>query len=270
MNRVIPMINAEWLKLSRRRGLMWLTLFLIAGSVVLANAVLSAYHASDPARYGPAGGLAGLHNSETLFGLAAALAAILIGATAGAQDVESGVFRSLAATGQSRVRLALVRIPGGLLVLVPILFLGYGLEVAAVFLLAGGTPTPDATTLLVMLRWLVALGTLNFTVGLGLASLLRSRAFAIGILVAWELAGSRIIDRLSDFGNWRVLSSTIATDRLLPSATDAMRVGESCSAPGACAPDIVTVSVAAALLVIAGWIVVATLAGVWRTATQEA
>src|SRR5262249_11491236 len=154
------------------------------------------------ARYGPAGGISGLRNSEMLFGVATALGAILIGATAGAQDVESGVFRSLAATGQSRVTLALVRIPGGLLLLLPMLLLGYALEVAAAFLLAGGTPTADATTLLVMLGWLVALGTLNFTLGLGVAALLRSRAFAIGVLVAWELAGSRIIDRVTQFGNW--------------------------------------------------------------------
>ena len=270
MNRVIPMINAEWLKLRKRRGLTWLSLFLIAGSVILANVILTLYHMSDPAKHGPAGGIAGFANSQTLFGLAASLAAILIGATAGAQDVESGVFRSLAATGQSRVRLALVRIPGGLLELVPMLLLAYGLEVVAVFAFAGGTPTPGATDLLVGLGWLLALGVLNFTIGLGLAALLRSRAFAIGILVAWELAGSRIVNRLSDFGNWRLFSSTIATDRLLPHATDAMKVGETCSGPGSCSPDIVTVSVAAALLVIIGWIVVFTVAGVWRTATQEA
>lgn len=270
MNRVIPMINAEWLKLRKRRGLTWLSLFLIAGSVLITNTVLTAYHLSDPARYAPAGGIGGFTNSQTLFGIAAALAAILIGATAGAQDVESGVFRSLAATGQSRARLALVRIPGGLLELLPMLLLGYGLEVAAVFLLAGGTPTPGATDLLVELGWLLALGVLNFTVGLGLAALLRSRAFAIGILVAWELAGSRIINRLSDFGSWRVFSSTIATDRLLPHATDAMTLGRECTAPGACSPDVITVSVAAALLVIVGWVVVFTVAGVWRTATQEA
>ena len=238
--------------------------------MVIVNAILTAYHLSDAAKYGPAGGIGGLNNSQTLFGLAASLAAILIGATGGAQDVESGVFRSLAAAGQSRVRLALVRIPGGLLELVPMLILGYGLEVAAVFLLAGGTQTPDATALLAELGWLLALGVVNFTVGLGLAALLRSRAFAVGILVAWELAGSRLINRLSDFGNWRVLSSTLATDRLLPAATNNMKVGELCTAPGACTPDIVTVSVAAALLVIVGWIVVFTVAGVWRTATQEA
>ena len=270
MNRVIPMIHAEWLKLRTRRGLLGLSLFLAAGSVVLVNAITAAYHLSDAAKYGPAGGVSGLHNIQTLFGIAAALAAILIGATAGSQDVESGVFRSLAATGRSRIMLALVRIPGGLLFLLPMLMLGYGIEVGAVFLLADGTATPDATALLVTLGWLLALGTLNFTVGLGLAALLRSRAFAIGILVAWELAGSRIIDRLSQFGDWRGLSSTIATDRLMPGATNAMRVGESCSAPGACASDIVTVTVAGALLVIVGWMVIATALGIWRTATQEA
>jgi len=271
VNRVVPMISAEWLKLRKRRGLFWFSLFLIVGSVILANAIETAYHLSNSVKYGPAGGAGGLMNSVTLFGITSALAAILVGAAAGAQDVEAGVFRNLVATGQSRLRLALVRIPGGLLMLAPMLIVGWALEVGASFALAAGTPTPDATTLLVTLGWLMAIGLLNFTVALGLAALLRSRAFAIGIMVAWELAGSRVINRIAQFGDWRALSSTVATDRLVPGSSNMMRLGEgTCTAPGVCTPDIVNVSITAALVVILGWIVLFTAMGVWRTVTQDA
>lgn len=255
------MINAEFLKLRKRRGLFWLSLFLIAGGVVLFNVLVSAYHLSDPAKYAPAGGIAGMSHSEILFGLTVALAAVLIGATAGSQDVESGVFRSLAATGQSRLKMALVRIPAALMMLLPMVLVGYALEVAAVFVLAGGTATPDATMLLVLLGWVAVMGALNVTVSLGVAALLGSRAFAIGLLVAWQLAGARIIDRITALGDWRALTPTISTDRLLPGSTDAITLSP---------VDTVTVSLAAAAVVIVAWMVVATALGAWRTATQEA
>ena len=71
MNRVVPMINAELLKLRKRRGLFWLSLVLVAGGVVVVNAFLIAYHASDPAKYGPAGGVVGMTHSETSAGVRA-------------------------------------------------------------------------------------------------------------------------------------------------------------------------------------------------------
>lgn len=261
MNRVIPMINAQWLTMRRRRGLVWLTVALTVGGVLITNIVLTAYHLSNASLYAPAGGLAGFGHAYTLFGIVGTLAAVLIGATVGAQDTESGVFRSLVATGQSRIKLALVRIPGGLLLLLPMLLLAYGLEVAAAFLLAGGTATPDATTLLVGLGWLMATALLDYTVALGIAAMTRSRGVAIGILIAWEVAGSRIIERFSAFGSWRGLISTVATDRLLPGATDTIQLNR---------VDSITLSLGFALAVVAAWILVATALGVWRTVTQDA
>ncbi|HWF57814.1 MAG TPA: hypothetical protein VG520_05640 [Candidatus Dormibacteraeota bacterium] len=261
MSRVVPMIGAEFLKLRKRRGLVLLSLFLTAGSVVLVNGVLVAYHASNATKYGPAGGLIGFTNSLTLFGIVGALAAVLIGATAGSQDVSSGVFRSLVATGQSRIKLALVRIPGALLLLLPMLALGYALEVLAAFTLAGGTPTPTAVDVLNGAGWLAAVGVLDLAVAVGLGALVRSRGTAIGLMIAWELAGSRVVERISAFGNWRALASTAATDRFLPRATDVVQLTRL---------DSITVTIATAIVVVVAWIVVATALGVWRTATQDA
>ena len=260
MSRLLPMISAELLKLRKRRGLFWLSLVLTVVVVVLANAVATIYHVSDPAKYPPIGGASGFVSFLGLFNIVAALAAVLIGATAGAQDISSGVFRSMVATGQSRIKLALVRIPGGLLLLLPMLAVGFLLEVAAAFILAGGTPTPDAATILTGFGWLMAVAVLNYTVALGLAALLRARGTAIGLLIAWQLAASRLLEGISNFGNWRGLISSVATDRFLPGATDVITLRR----------DAITLSLGAAIAVVIAWIAVATALGVWRTATQEA
>lgn len=261
MNRTLPMIAAELLKLRKRRGLFWFCLFLVAGLVVVVNAVLLIYHASDPAKYGPAGGTAQFTNFFTLFSITIVLAAVLIGATAGAQDVEAGVFRSLVATGQSRVRLALVRIPGALLLLGPMIALGYAIEVAAAFALAAGTATPDIASVLIGAGWLAAVSVLTLAVSLGIAALLQSRATAIGVMIAWELAGARVFERISAFGGWRALVSTVATDRFLPGATDTVTLNRI---------DSITVTIGAAVAVTIAWIVVGVALGVWRTQTQDA
>jgi hypothetical protein len=261
MNRTLPMIGAEFLKLRKRRGLVLLSLFLTSASVVIVNGILVAYHAADATKYGPAGGAHGFSNNLTLFAITGALTAVLIGATAGAQDTSSGVFRSLVATGQSRIRLALVRIPGALMLLLPMLALGYALEVVAAFVLAGGTPTPTAADVLSGAGWLACIGVLDLTVTLGLGALVQSRGTAIGLMLAWELAGSRIVERISAFGGWRSLVSTVATDRFLPGATDTVALGRG---------DTMTVTLGAAIAVVLAWIVVTTALGVWRTATQDA
>lgn len=261
MNRLLPMIGAELLKLRKRRGLFWFTLFLTAGSVIVVNLFLLGYHVADPAKYAPAGGENGFKNSLTLFSIMAALAAVLVGATAGAQDVGSGVFRSMVATGQSRTRLALVRIPGALIFLVPMLALGYVLEVVASFALADGTATPDAASLLIGAGWLAALSILDLVVTMGLAAVLRSRGTAIGVMIAWELAGSRVVERIGAFGDWRGLVSTVATDRFPPYATDSVRINRL---------DTITISLTTAVAVTVAWIVVAVALGVWRTQTQDA
>ena len=261
MNRVGPMIAAELLKLRTRRGLVWLSLFLTTASVVIVNVILTLYHVTTPAKYGPAGGIHGFGNSLDLFTIAGGLAAVLIGATVGSQDTSSGVFRSLVSTGQSRVKLGLVRIPGGLLLLLPMLAAGYLLEVIAAFVLADGTPTPDGASLLIGAGWLAAVGVLNYAVTLGIAALVQSRGTAIGIMIAWELAGSRVIERITAFGGARQLVSSVAIDRFLPGATDTIQLNR---------VDSISVTLGGAIAVVLAWIVVATALGVWRTATQDA
>jgi hypothetical protein len=274
MNRLIPMINAEFLKLRKRRGLLLLMLFLTAGSVIVVNVFEVAYHAADATRWGPAGGADSFVGLLNMFNITASLAGVILGATAGAQDFGSGVFRSLVSTGQSRIKLALVRIPGALMMFLPLLALGFGLEVLAAFVFADGTGTPDAATIGIAAGWLLATAVLNLCVGLGLAALLQARGVAIGILIAWQIAAGRAIEHFSALGNARVAISSVALDRFLPGASDTVQLGRGliCSSPGVCTTtvDSITVTIGLAVAVMLAWILVSTALGVWRTATQDA
>ena len=92
------LISAEMLKLRRRRGMLSIALLGTLGSMLIGFTVLVIQHNSNAARYGPAGGLANYQGAIDFLSLMALVAGAIIGATAGTQDIESGVFRDLAAT----------------------------------------------------------------------------------------------------------------------------------------------------------------------------
>src|SRR4030065_1636082 len=50
------LINAEFLKLRKRRGLLWGSLFLIVGIPFIIFIILEILHLANPAKYGPPGG----------------------------------------------------------------------------------------------------------------------------------------------------------------------------------------------------------------------
>jgi hypothetical protein len=114
----VRLIRAEFLKLTRRRGLM------IAAAVLTAGAVLAS----------------SLVRTDVLPGACYALMAVLLGASAGAADVTAGVFRGLVSTGRSPVALFLARIPAGLALSVAFTLVGYLVAVAVMAVLAGHPP----------------------------------------------------------------------------------------------------------------------------------
>jgi hypothetical protein len=116
----MSLARAEYLELHHRRGLLAGSLALTVGPVLAALVVLTILHAGNPARHGPAGGVENLAAMLDVLTVLAGVTAILIGATAGAADVGSGVFRDLVATGRSRTALFAARIPGGLMMMLPL------------------------------------------------------------------------------------------------------------------------------------------------------
>jgi hypothetical protein len=114
------LIAAEVLKLRRRRGMLSISLLLTLGSMALVFIVMAILHAGTPAGYQPAGGLEHYQNTISWVGAMAFVVGAIVGGTAGTQDLESGVFRDLAATGRSRTALFASRVGGASLVVLAI------------------------------------------------------------------------------------------------------------------------------------------------------
>jgi hypothetical protein len=251
---LIRMIGAELLKLRRRSLIAWTaTLTLgVSGGLVGYNAVR---HHMDPGRYGPAGGTTNLGHAMQLLAYLGTVAAVLIGTTAGGQDQASGVFRDLVTTGRPRVTLFAVRVPAALVVYLAWFLPAFAVSAVASVALAGPLQAPP-TRMLVQYGLGVGLSTtLDVVLAVGLAAAVGSRSIAIGVLLGWELALTRLLEHMTTFGAARQLLSSTAIDRILPA------MGE---------PRAVPTTLLTAVLVLTGWAAAVTAAGAWRTATRDA
>jgi hypothetical protein len=137
----VRLIRAEFLKLTRRRGLM------IMAAALTAGAVIASY----------------LVRTGVLPGAGYALMATLLGVCAGTADVTAGVFSGLVATGRSPVALFLARIPAGLALSVAFTLAGYVVAAAGPALLAGPPPAGPGEPIVSTCA--------AFLLGLGLSSL---------------------------------------------------------------------------------------------------
>ena len=141
----VRLIRAEFLKLTRRRGLMITAAALTAVGVIASGFVR-------------AGVWPGVWS-----GACYALLAILLGTSAGAADVTAGVFSGLIATGRSPVALFLARIPAGLALSAAFTLAGYLAALAGTALFAGRPPAASGGLVVSVCG--------AFVLGLGLSSL---------------------------------------------------------------------------------------------------
>jgi ABC-type transport system involved in multi-copper enzyme maturation permease subunit len=253
------LVRAEWLKLRKRRPLFWWSLVLTVGVVTVVFTILEILHLANPAHHGPPGGLDGF--SGGMMGLVAAssIAAILIGATAGTADVSTGVFRDLVATGRPRRELFLARVPGALLLLVPIVTLGFAVVLTGSLAFAGGLQTPTAWMIVRGYGWVVLFTSFDVVIALGFSSLIDSRATTIGVLIGWQYIASPLLEQVKLLGPVRQALFTGALDRLDPAPIT-----------GGGGPPIIVHSVLVATAVLLAWMALMLLAGGWRTATRDA
>lgn len=253
------LVRAEILKLATRRGLMGAALLLTVGATLVIYGILAALHATDPAHHPIVGGIN--HFDDGMFSLVqlGTIAAVLIGATAGAGDLAAGFFRNLVVTGRPRSSLFLARIPGGLALLVPMTAAAFGVLAAFSYVVPGPAGTPSATLVLESGLWLELYLAAMFLLALGLASLLGSRATTIGILAGLQLLVTPLVQGLRNpgvgaeavfgLGLWR-----LAPNELLSGAPQG-HLG---------------MSLAAALVVVVAWTGLALGLGGWRTVTRDA
>ena len=259
-SRSYGLAHADWLKLWKRRGLFWTIFGMTVGAETIAFGVLAILHAANPAHHGPAGGIANLGHGMFILNLLGTVAAIVVGASAGSGDLSAGVFRELVVTGRSRLTLFAARVPGGLAFLLPFTAVAYTIAAVVSATANSSLAAPSVTLMIESGLWVLAEAAFYFVVGLGLGSLTGSRAYTIGILLAWRLILGRIIMAIGFLGVFREVVPDVHFTRIVPSGVaTTLREG----------PD-VPASLAASLAVLLLWVAVWLGVGAWRTATRDA
>jgi ABC-type transport system involved in multi-copper enzyme maturation permease subunit len=249
----LRLIYSDVLKLRRRRGMLAVCAGLTLGILLLAFTVITIQHGQHPAKTGPAGGLHGFLDALPTLSVCVFLVGAIIGATAGAQDLDTGVFRDLAASGRSRTALFMSRVCGAWVVTGVLTALSLALAVAGAFLLADGAPTPHAQDIVEGAAMLVASGAFGAAVAVGLAALVGSRGPVIAIMLASHLIFEAQLQGAGFLGDARRALPISAINRIGDQARDldySLALGTS-------------------IAVVAGWIVAALAAGAWRTRTRE-
>jgi hypothetical protein len=248
----LRLIRADALKLRRRRGMLALCVILTLGVVALIFTVAGIQHATDPSQHLPAGGLMAYHNAMLVLMMMMLVVGAIVGATAGAQDLESGVFRDLAATGRSRLALFGARVPGAWTIVLPIAVLAATAAAVASLALAAGLPAPDAAAIFAATAGVLTAGALSATVSVGLAALTGSKAAVIATMLAFTLAIAPLLSNIGFLGDARQAIPTNAV----------ARIGD--------APDLgLQMGLVTAIVVVVAWAAAAFAVGAWRTRTRE-
>jgi hypothetical protein len=229
------LIAAEILKLRKRRGMM----ALCAGSLLLAVAAYSIANVLDP----PIGGPGRFDDAVGILTMLGSVIGVIVGATAGGADIESGVYRDLVATGTPRLRLMAARIPGAWAIVLPMLAIAIGFE--AVWC------APPADRLVEGVFTVLVSGAFTSAACVGLAALIGSRGPVIGIALAFQLGISPLLADVDALGEFRRAIPQIAIARL----------GSDDVLPG--------FTVALAVVILLGWLALLLGAGAHRTQTQE-
>jgi ABC-type transport system involved in multi-copper enzyme maturation permease subunit len=253
------LVRSDLLKLRKRRSLSVVVGLLTIGAIAIMYTIVELLHVSDSAKHGVAGGIENLGHGTFLIALLGAAAAAIVGSTAGAADLDAGVYRDLVVTGRSRLALFASRLTGGLAYLLPFVAVAYTATCVISVALRGSLPAPSVHLMVVTGLWAVLSVTFYYLLAVAVASLTGSRSYTIGIVLAWTLALSPIISSISALGIVRELVPSAALGRIGPSALrDTLSQG-----------PVVQMSVAAGIAVLVTWAVVLLAAGAWRDTHRD-
>lgn len=254
---MIALVRADILKLVKRRGLMITAAILVVGLPLIVLVVAAIGRSVAPDTFGEYGGADGYEGFSNVTGFALFVTTILLGGVAGSMDESRGVFRDLAATGASRMRLGLSRIPAVVAVIVPLGLISFGLAVAVGGLAAGSEPMPSTGA--------VARDTFNLLVAIavyaslsvGLSALTGSLAISLTVLFTWSIIIEPILSSLSFLGDARRV--------LLSSGFNAITRPEFRFEED----ETFGMSTAVGFVVLAVWAASFAAAGVWRVTSRE-
>jgi ABC-type transport system involved in multi-copper enzyme maturation permease subunit len=252
------MTAADLLKLRKKRGTVIWSLVLAVLPVIIFFAVKATQHSSNPVEHGPAGGIHGFEDGLRVLALMIGpLAAILVGAEAGAGDSAAGVFRDLVVTGRSRLALFATRVPAALMVCWAVVLAGYALIILGTFVFADGQPTPSGALIAEGLGFTFLSTGVVCAIAVGFAALTNSRAASITALIGWQLVLSPVLSSIDELGSARRLLLEQGIVHFRP-----LNIGDH--------GGIVSTSTATALIVTVAWLVVFLALGAWRTRTMDA
>jgi hypothetical protein len=253
------LVRSDLLKLRKRRSLSIVVGLLTVGAIAITYTVIELLHVSNPVKHGVAGGITNLGHGAFLLTMLGAVAAAIVGSTAGAADLDAGVYRDLVVTGRSRLALFLSRLTGGLAFLLPFVAAAYAVACVISVALRGNLPAPSVHLMVVTGLWTLLTVTVYYLFSIAVACLTGSRSYTIGIVLAWTLALSPIIASISALGIVRELVPRVALVRIAPSAlSDTLSQGRG-----------VPMTIAAAIAVLVGWTVVLLAAGAWRDTHRD-
>jgi hypothetical protein len=177
----------------------------------------------------------------------------IVGGTAGTQDIESGVFRDLAATGRSRLALFGARVTGAWAIVLPLLLVTMtvmgGLSVG----LAGSAAAPHAGALVAGTLSILAAGAVSTAIAVGLSALVGSRGPVIGTMLAFLLALQPLVIAIAFLGQLRAFMPTVAISRIGDVAL----------------PHGISLGLAGAVAGLVAWGAASLGLGAWKTASRE-
>lgn len=267
----LPLIGVKLMELRKRSALMVLTVLFTVGLPVIFYGIRAILHLSDPDHNGPAGAASAFPTAVTVMAEFGFIVAVLLGATAGTDDVTDGMFRQLVITGRSRLAVYLARFPAGLIILCSLAAVGFALA-ALVTAFLNSPPaldalTPSAGALAAAGLWLELYLIIGFTTGLGLGVLTGQRSVPVVLLIALEIITPILTDHvLPGLVNVQRLIVGVPMDQLKP----AVLAGGAHVGPGGGVASVLPPMPTWAMIgVIAGWIIGWLAIGAWKMATRD-
>ena len=248
----LRLIRAEILKLRKRPGMLAISAFITIAAAALAVVIPAIMHSSNPIKNGPAGGVENYTSTISVITLMIIVVGAIVGSTAGAQDIETGVFRDSAATGRSRMALFGARIPGALTIVLPMAAVSAIIAAVGGIAFAGSLAVPSASVIAGGTAAALAAGVISVIASVALAALTGSRGPVIGIVLAFELAISKLLIGVPALGDVRELIPNAALSRIGHSPDQAFHMG-----------------LGVAVAVLLAWTAAAFAAGAWKTKTRE-
>ena len=215
--RPFGLARADLLKLRKRRGLFWTAALLIVVPQVIAYGILAILHAANPDHHGPAGGIDEPRPRNVGARARRAVSARSSRERAPARTISTrGSFANWSSPAARGSRCSVREFPEDLRSFSRSPPSPTASRPQSRSIASGDLRAPSATLVVESGLWVFAELAFYACSAVGLASLTGSRAYTIGILLAWRTAVSHILVSISALGIYREAFPDVPFDRFAP------------------------------------------------------